>query len=103
MREVGEALIAYDADDDIGAIVITGSEKAFAAGADIKEMQPLGFIEAFGQDFLADEAETFMHCRKPIIAAVAGFALGGGCELAMMILFLPRILRSLASQKSNLA
>ena len=88
MRELGEALLAYDADDDIGAIVLTGNEKAFAAGADIKEMQPKGFIDVFMEDFLAAEAAILSGCRKPIIAAVAGFALGGGCELAMLCDFI---------------
>ena len=83
MDELIAALAAYDADPQIGAIVLTGSERAFAAGADIKEMAGLGFVDAF----LGDEAagwEAVTRIRKPIIAAVAGFALGGGCELAMM-------------------
>ena len=88
MRELGEALIVYDSDDNIGAIVLTGSEKAFAAGADIKQMQPKGFIDVFSEDFLAPEARIIENCRKPIIAAVAGFALGGGCELAMLCDFI---------------
>jgi enoyl-CoA hydratase len=88
MRELGEALLAYDADDGIGAIVLTGNEKAFAAGADIKEMQPKGFVDVFMEDFLAAEAAIISRCRKPIIAAVAGFALGGGCELAMLCDFI---------------
>ena len=73
LGELAEALSAYDADDSIGAIVLTGSEKAFAAGADIKEMQPKGFIDVFMEDFLAAEADTILSVRKPIIAAVAGF------------------------------
>ena len=88
LGELAEALSAYDADDSIGAIVVTGSEKAFAAGADIKEMQPKGFIDVFMEDFLAAEADTILSVRKPIIAAVAGFALGGGCELAMLCDFI---------------
>lgn len=88
LGELAEALSAYDADDSIGAIVLTGSEKAFAAGADIKEMQPKGFIDVFMEDFLAAEADTILSVRKPIIAAVAGFALGGGCELAMLCDFI---------------
>lgn len=88
MQELCEALIAFDNDDGIGAIVLTGNKKAFAAGADIKEMQPKGFIEVFSEDFLAPQAEAFTRCRKPIIAAVAGYALGGGCEVAMMCDFI---------------
>ena len=88
MHELCEALIAFDNDDGIGAIVLSGNEKAFAAGADIKEMQPKGFIDVFREDFLAPQAEAFTSCRKPIIAAVAGYALGGGCEVAMMCDFI---------------
>jgi enoyl-CoA hydratase/carnithine racemase len=88
MRELGEALVAFDADEAIGAIVITGSEKAFAAGADIKEMQSKTFVEAYKQDFITAEWETVTRIRKPVIAAVAGYALGGGCELAMMCDFI---------------
>ena len=73
-----------EADDNIGAIVVTGSEKAFAAGADIKEMQPLSYMDVYVGNLLSDEYERLARCRKPVIAAVAGFALGGGCELAMM-------------------
>jgi enoyl-CoA hydratase len=82
IRELNQALDAYEADEDIGAIVITGSEKAFAAGADIKEMQSKSYMDAFKGDFLASW-ERITRCRKPTIAAVAGFALGGGCEIAM--------------------
>ncbi|KAL1928723.1 hypothetical protein VTP01DRAFT_2509 [Rhizomucor pusillus] len=81
--EVNEALRGYDADSNIGAIVITGSEKAFAAGADIKEMKSNKFIETYKTDFLGHWAKM-TEIRKPIIAAVNGYALGGGCELAMM-------------------
>jgi enoyl-CoA hydratase/carnithine racemase len=88
MRELGEALIKFDADEAIGAIVITGSEKAFAAGADIKDMQSKTFVEAYKQDFITAEWETVTRIRKPVIAAVAGYALGGGCELAMMCDFI---------------
>ena len=88
MRELGEALLKFDADETIGAIVITGSEKAFAAGADIKEMQSKTFVEAYKQDFITAEWETVTRIRKPVIAAVAGYALGGGCELAMMCDFI---------------
>ncbi|WP_454685420.1 enoyl-CoA hydratase [Ancylobacter moscoviensis] len=83
MQEVTGALAILDRDRDIGCIVITGSEKAFAAGADIKEMQPHSYGEMFEADFFAGW-DALGRVRKPIIAAVAGFALGGGCELAMM-------------------
>ena len=87
MREVIEALARFDDDAKIGAIIITGSEKAFAAGADIKQMQPKTYMEAFREDFFADW-DALSRVRKPIIAAVAGYALGGGCELAMMCDFI---------------
>ncbi len=82
-QEVLDAAIRYDRDEDIGAIVITGSEKAFAAGADIKEMATLSFSEAYTSDIFGGW-EQFTAMRTPVIAAVAGHALGGGCELAMM-------------------
>jgi enoyl-CoA hydratase len=82
--EMGVALDQAEADSGIRCIVITGSEKAFAAGADIKEMQPKSYMDAFGEDFITRNWERVTRCRKPVIAAVAGFALGGGCELAMM-------------------
>jgi enoyl-CoA hydratase/carnithine racemase len=88
MRELGEALKKFDADPDVGAIVVTGSEKAFAAGADIKEMQPKSFVDVYKEDFITAEWETVTRIRKPVIAAVAGYALGGGCELAMMCDFI---------------
>jgi enoyl-CoA hydratase len=80
--ELNQALDGFEADEDIGAIVITGSEKAFAAGADIKEMQAKSYMDAYKSDFIASW-ERITRCRKPVIAAVAGFALGGGCEIAM--------------------
>jgi enoyl-CoA hydratase len=82
--EIATAVDDLEANDGIGCIVLTGNEKAFAAGADIKEMQPKGFIEMFGNDFIAIRADRVATCRKPTIAAVSGYALGGGCELAMM-------------------
>ena len=84
VREVGRALDGFESDAAIGAVVITGSEKAFAAGADIKEMQSRNFVEVYLADFVTNGWERITTCRKPIIAAVAGFALGGGCEVAMM-------------------
>src|ERR1700754_4323409 len=83
-REIAAAIDDLEADDAIGCIVVTGSEKAFAAGADIKEMQPKGFIDMFNSDFAAIGGDRVARCRKPTIAAVLGYALGGGCELAMM-------------------
>ncbi len=84
IRELGQALDAFEADDAIHVIVLTGSEKAFAAGADIKEMKDRDFIDVYGSDFITKGWERVAQCRKPVIAAVAGFALGGGCEMAMM-------------------
>jgi enoyl-CoA hydratase len=84
MDELGHAMQAFDADNVIGCIVITGSEKAFAAGADIATMAPYGFVDAYSKGLISRNWETIRTIRKPVIAAVAGFALGGGCELAMM-------------------
>jgi enoyl-CoA hydratase len=84
VRELGAALDAFEADDAVGAVVITGSAKAFAAGADIKEMTSRSFADVYLNDFITNGWERITTCRKPIIAAVAGFALGGGCEVAMM-------------------
>ena len=84
MTEVTTAAAELDNDPGIGAIIVTGNEKAFAAGADIKEMQPKSFIDMFSSDFTAIGGDRVATCRKPTIAAVSGYALGGGCELAMM-------------------
>ena len=88
MNEMTDALRALEANDDIGAIVITGSDKAFAAGADIKEMASKDYMDVYMEDFITANWEEATRCRKPIIAAVAGYALGGGCELAMMADFI---------------
>ncbi|MGC9561783.1 MAG: enoyl-CoA hydratase [Brachymonas sp.] len=88
MTELGQALQAFEADDKIGCMVITGSEKAFAAGADITAMAGYSFADAFGGDYITRNWEAIRHIRKPVIAAVSGYALGGGCELSMMCDFI---------------
>jgi enoyl-CoA hydratase len=88
MDELGVALLAFDADPDIGAMVITGSEKAFAAGADIAAMKDWSYMDVFKSEYITRNWESLKRVRKPVIAAVSGYALGGGCELAMMCDFI---------------
>jgi len=88
MRELAAALDAFESDENIGCMVITGNDKAFAAGADIKAMKEKSYMDVYREDFITAEWERLTRCRKPVIAAVAGFALGGGCELAMMCDFI---------------
>jgi enoyl-CoA hydratase len=88
LRELADALAAADQNDKVRCIILTGSDKAFAAGADIREMAQNGFVDTFTGDLLGSDIDTILRVRKPIIAAVAGYALGGGCELAMMCDFI---------------
>ena len=88
MDEMASALKSFDADDSVGCMILTGSEKAFAAGADIGAMAGYSFADAYGKDFITRNWEQIRGIRKPVIAAVSGFALGGGCELAMMCDFI---------------
>jgi enoyl-CoA hydratase len=88
MMDLANALDVFESEENIGCIVITGSDKAFAAGADIKEMKDKSYMDVFKADFITSEWERVTRCRKPVIAAVAGYALGGGCELAMMCDFI---------------
>ncbi|WP_016832891.1 enoyl-CoA hydratase-related protein, partial [Herbaspirillum lusitanum] len=88
MIDLGNALLAFDADEDIGCIIVTGSEKAFAAGADISVMARYNYMDVLKGEFITRNWETIRRVRKPVIAAVAGYALGGGCELAMMCDFI---------------
>ncbi|MBL8628286.1 MAG: enoyl-CoA hydratase [Rhodospirillaceae bacterium] len=88
VRDLGAALDGFEADQNVRCVIVTGSDKAFAAGADIKEMSTQSFVDVYVGDFITKGWERITTCRKPIIAAVAGYALGGGCELAMMCDFI---------------
>ena len=88
VKDLGAALDAFETDNNVRCVVLTGSEKAFAAGADIKEMAGFDYMDAYLKNFVTEGWERVTTFRKPVIAAVAGFALGGGCELAMMCDFI---------------